>query len=97
MVDLRRSSPTFKKWIGIYLDEQKPYAIYIPRGCAHGFYAITNCEVTYLADNPFSKKHDCYLKWDDPEIGIKWPFSDEPILSEKDKNALNFAECPLFP
>ncbi len=97
LVDLRQSSPTFKKWVGIYLDEQNPYAVYIPRGCAHGFYALTDCEVTYLADNSFSKEHDYSLKWNDPEIGIKWPFSGEPILSEKDKNAVEFSKCPLFP
>ena len=86
-VDIRRSSPTYAKWVGIELSAENHRQLFIPRGFAHGFVTLTNdVEVLYKADNLYAPECDGNIRWDDPEIGIKWPIAPV-VLSEKDAAA----------
>lgn len=91
-VDLREDSATFGKWGGIALREDKYNMVYIPRGFAHGFCALTEeSEVVYKVDNVYSQKNERGLLWNDPDLDISWP-SSNPILSEKDAKNLTLKE-----
>lgn len=87
VVDLRKNSKTYKKWFSIELSAENKKQLFIPKGFAHGFVTLTeNVEVQYKVDEFYSKEHDRSIRYDDPEIGIKWEV-ENPILSEKDLNA----------
>jgi len=86
-VDLRKNSPTYKKWVAVELTEKNKKQLLIPRGFAHGFITLTdNAEFQYKLDNYYDKESDRGIRFNDPEIGIDWG-NEKPILSEKDKNA----------
>ena len=94
-VDLRKGSPTYKKWIMLALSEENKRMLFIPRGFGHAFLTLTDdVEVQYKVDQYYSKEHDRSIRWNDPDIGIDWPIKD-PILSEKDRNApfLKDSDC----
>lgn len=85
-VDMREDSPSFGTWFGVELDDQDHTMFYIPEGCAHGFYALTDCELMYKCGNVYSKPHDAGLAYNDPQIGIEWPIqNDLLILSDRDQ------------
>ena len=87
-VDLRNESPTFGKWHGVILDSEKQNMLYIPRGFAHGFLALTeNCVQSYKCTDFYDPKGEGGLMWNDKTIGIDWKAvapEIEPLLSEKD-------------
>jgi dTDP-4-dehydrorhamnose 3,5-epimerase len=86
-VDLRKGSPTFKKWFSVELSAENMKQLYIPRGFAHGFISLVdNVEVQYKVDEFYSKEFDRSIRFDDPEIGIDWG-NKHPILSQKDCDA----------
>lgn len=93
-VDIRKNSPTFKKWVGLELTEENKLMLWIPRGFAHGFLTLSDeAEIIYkVSDNEYSPKSDAGIIWNDPEININWPIDREPILSGKDRKALLLAE-----
>ena len=93
-VDMRKSSPSFKKWIGVFLSEENGYQLFIPRGFAHGFLALMDDSIVlYKVDQFRHQNNERTLKWDDTLIGIKWPYLNEShSISEKDKNAPNLSE-----
>ncbi|NLZ53586.1 MAG: dTDP-4-dehydrorhamnose 3,5-epimerase [Thermoanaerobacteraceae bacterium] len=94
-VDLRKGSPTYKKWVTVELSAENKRLFLIPKGFAHGFVTLTDdVEVQYKVDEYYSKEHDRSIRYDDPEIGIVWGL-DNLILSEKDKNAplLKNSDC----
>ena len=84
-VDIRLASRTFKKWISFTLSEDNCLALWIPPGFAHGFLATENSDIIYLTTREYNREYDSGIRWNDPELGVKWPI-DTPILSEKDKN-----------
>ncbi|MCX5786107.1 MAG: dTDP-4-dehydrorhamnose 3,5-epimerase [Elusimicrobia bacterium] len=85
-VDLRKDSKTFKKWFGVELSGENRLSLFIPAGFAHGFLALADgSEVTYKCSKEYAPAHDAGIRWDDPAVGVKWPFK-KPRLSEKDKN-----------
>jgi len=86
-VDLRKDSPTFGKYVGIELSEENRVQLLIPKGFAHGFLVLSQyAEFFYKCDNFYNKEFERGIRFDDPDIGIKWPLSKEQlILSEKDK------------
>lgn len=87
VVDLRKNSPTFGKWIGIILTEHNKRQIVVPKGFAHGVLTLVpNTEILYKVDEYYSPEYDRSIRWDDPDFGINWP-TKNPILSDKDKNA----------
>lgn len=86
-VDLRKSSPTFGKWVGVNLSAQNRWQLYIPPGFAHGFYVLSDwAEVLYKASDFYAPRWERTLIWNDPTIDIQWPLLDgkPPLLSEKD-------------
>lgn len=91
-VDIRKGSPTYKKWIAVELSEENKKQLLIPKGFAHGFLTLTdNVEVQYKVDENYSPENDRSIRYDDPEIGVDWGI-DSPILSEKDLNAPMLSE-----
>ena len=85
-VDLRKNSPTYKKWVGIELSDENNFILYIPKGFAHGFCVLSDvAHVIYKCDCEYVPSYDSGIRWNDPDIGIKWPFSN-PIVSDKDRN-----------
>lgn len=94
-VDLRKGSPTYKKWIGIELSRTNKRMLYIPKGFGHGFVTLTSdVEFLYKADDYYNPESDRSIRFDDPDIGVNWGI-ENPILSEKDKNAslLKESDC----
>ena len=92
-VDLRKSSPTYGKYVGVLLSEQNKSQFFIPRGFAHGFLVLSDeAEFVYKCDDFYHPEDEGGLMWNDPEIGIKWPLEgiDELNLSEKDKHNGSF-------
>ena len=85
VVDLRKDSPTYKKWFGIELSEENMLMMYIPRGFAHGFLALENTDLFYKVTEYYHPEYDSGIRWSDPEIGIKWPVMENLIISEKDQ------------
>ncbi len=87
IVDLRKNSPTFQKWMGVWLSAENKKMLYVPKGFAHGFVsAEDNTDVMYKISDFYSQEHDRGILWNDPEIGIVWPKLDcEYLVSEKDK------------
>lgn len=86
-VDIRKGSPTYKKWLAVELTDDNKKQLLIPKGFAHGFLTLTdNAEVQYKVDEYYSHKNDRSIRFDDSEIGIDWGIIN-PILSEKDLNA----------
>jgi len=91
-VDLRKNSPTFGKWDSIVLSEENNKMVLLPRGFAHGFCTLTkDSEVLYKVDNYYTPEFESGIRWNDPDLNIKWPV-EQPILSEKDKNNITFKD-----
>ena len=85
-VDLRANSPTYGKWEGVILSAEKGNQIMIPRGFAHGFVVLSETATfCYKCDELYHPEDEGGIMWNDPEVGIDWPYKDEPLLSEKDK------------
>jgi dTDP-4-dehydrorhamnose 3,5-epimerase len=99
-VDLRRSSPTFKKWVGVWLTDENKRMLWIPPGFGHGFLVFSpSVDLLYKATAFYDATADRALRWDDATIGIRWPLEElgqTPILSTKDLNAASFAKAELF-
>lgn len=95
VVDLRKTSKTYKKFIIVELSEQNKRQILIPCGFGHAFLTMSdNTEVLYKVDNYYDKNLDRSIIWNDPEINIPWPIST-PILSDKDRNAPTLANSDV--
>ena len=87
IVDIRKGSPTYKKWIKVLLTAENKKQLFIPKGFLHGFVTITDeVEVQYKVDDYYNKECDRSVKFNDPEFGVEWGI-ENPIMSEKDKNA----------
>ena len=100
-VDLRKGSPTFGRHVAVELSEENKLQFFIPRGFAHGFAVLSEEAVfTYKVDNAYAPQAEVSVKWDDPEIGIEWPFDkSSAVLSAKDMQARPLRElldviCP---
>lgn len=73
VVDLRKGSPTYKKWISVILSEENHSQLFIPAGFGHGFVTLTeNCELQYKVDKYYSKDCDRSILWCDPELNVQW-------------------------
>jgi dTDP-4-dehydrorhamnose 3,5-epimerase len=97
VVDLKRGSPTYRRWLATELSEDYDKQILIPNGYGHAFLTLTDgCEVLYKVDAFYEASLDRAIAWNDPEIGVDWPIVD-PILSEKDIKApaLKDSDCNL--
>ena len=88
VVDLRKSSKTYKKWIKVTLSEENSKQIFIPKGFGHAFITRSDyCKIEYKVDEYYNKESERSILWSDEEIGIDWELDSQPILSEKDKTA----------
>ncbi len=100
-VDLRRSSPTFKQWVGVRLSDENKRQFWIPPGFGHGFVVMSeSVDFLYKATAYYDQPSDRSLRWDDPAIGIEWPLGElgmAPVLSTKDLNAVPLERADLFP
>ena len=97
-VDLRRSSSTFGKYVSVELNDINKRQFFIPRGFAHGFLVLSDEAIfTYKVDNRYSPENEASIRYDDPNIAIKWPIeSDKMILSAKDMNAVSWENAVFF-
>tara|TARA_R110001583_G_scaffold195527_1_gene375380 strand:- start:18904 stop:19455 length:552 start_codon:yes stop_codon:yes gene_type:complete len=93
-VDIRKSSPTFGQWIGVYLSAENKRQLWIPEGFAHGFYVTSDeAQLVYKCTDYYNPKAELSIKWDDPNISIDWPIQEEGVLvSNKDENAKFYSE-----
>lgn len=98
-VDMRRSSPTFGKWVGEILSADNKKQLWVPEGFAHGFYVMSEtAEFVYKCTEYYAPEHDRSLLWCDETVGIKWPLVNgkSPLLSEKDEAGKTFAKADKF-
>ena len=96
-VDIRKSSPTFSKWVGLELNQNNKKQLWIPKGFAHGFLTLSqSADVLYKATGLWNKKYERTIIWNDPDININWPLKElgknPNLLSEKDLNAPSLKE-----
>jgi len=85
-VDLRRSSAHFARWVGIELSSDRPTQLWVPPGFAHGFCALTDADVLYKCTDAYVASCDRALRWNDPDLAIRWPI-ESPVVSPKDDRA----------
>jgi dTDP-4-dehydrorhamnose 3,5-epimerase len=96
-VDLRKSSSTFGKWVGIHLSAENKKQLWIPEGFAHGFVVLSeSAEFLYKTTDYWAPEHERSLAWNDPKIAIEWPFTEQPALSGKDQKAVSFEYAEVF-
>lgn len=97
-VDLRWSSPSFGKWVGVELSADNQRMLWVPEGFAHGFLTLEDdTDFLYKCTAPYEPSCEFTLAWDDPAVGIEWPLSGiDPIISEKDARGLSLADVPVF-
>jgi len=97
-VDLRRSSPTFGRWVGFTLSAESRRMAWIPPGFAHGYLVVSEtAEFLYKTTDYYAPEHERTLAWNDPALAIAWPLAGEPILAEKDRRGVPLAQAEVFP
>ncbi|EGB96102.1 dTDP-4-dehydrorhamnose 3,5-epimerase [Pseudomonas juntendi] len=96
-VDIRRSSPTFGKWVGAVLSAENKQQLWIPAGFAHGFVTLSEtAEFVYKTTDFYSAKSERCIAWDDPQIAIDWRFDGQPQLSGKDQQGVALSLAEVF-
>ena len=97
-VDIRKSSPTFGKYVMVELSDENKRQFFIPRGFAHGFLVLSEEAIfTYKVDNVYAPQHEASIRWNDEDIHIGWPIETKDVLtSEKDLKAASLKDAELF-
>jgi dTDP-4-dehydrorhamnose 3,5-epimerase len=97
-VDLRRSSPTFGRWVGERLSADSHKQLWVPPGFAHGFVVLSeSAGFLYKTTDYWYPEHERSLRWDDPDLGIDWPLDGlQPLLAAKDAAAPLLREAEVF-
>jgi dTDP-4-dehydrorhamnose 3,5-epimerase len=96
-VDIRKSSPTFGQWVSCILSAENKQQLWIPPGFAHGFCVISeNAEVLYKTTDYYAPQHERCILWNDLDLGISWPITEEPIVSAKDQVGQPFKTAEVF-
>lgn len=96
-VDLRRSSPTFGRWVGEHLSAENKRQLWVPAGFAHGFVVLSeSAEFLYKTTDYYAPQHERCIRWDDADIGIAWPQREAPVLSAKDAAGVAFRDAEVF-
>lgn len=96
-VDMRRSSPTFGKWVGEVLSAENKVQLWVPEGFAHGFVVLSDsAEFVYKTTDYYAPEHERCLAWNDPAVGIDWPVCQPPMVSAKDGCGLSLQIAETF-
>jgi dTDP-4-dehydrorhamnose 3,5-epimerase len=98
-VDLRRSSPSFGRWVGVELSEDNHRQLWVPPGFAHGFYVMSeSADFVYKCTELYAPEHERCLRWDDPALAITWPLRDgaAPLLSAKDATGRLLRDAEVY-
>lgn len=96
-VDLRKSSKTFGQWVGIHLSAENKKQFWVPAGFSHGFVVLSEtAEFLYKTTDYYAPQFERSIRWNDPELAISWPLSDDPLLSAKDANGTFFKDAEVF-
>jgi dTDP-4-dehydrorhamnose 3,5-epimerase len=96
-LDIRRSSSTFGKWVGVELSAENHKMLWIPRGFAHGFSVLSEtAEVAYKADDFYSPENERTILWNDPDVSIDWHLAGEAVLSSKDLQGKLLRDAEVF-
>ena len=89
-VDIRKSSPTFGRWVGAELSEDNQHQLWVPPGFAHGFLVLSDlADFLYKTTDYYAPQYERSILWNDSDLNIDWPIG-EPILSNKDRQGLKF-------
>ena len=97
-VNLRRASPSFGKWVGLRLSSENKRMAWIPPGFAHGFLVLSEyAELLYKTTDFYAAEHQRTIAWNDPELGIAWPLTGEPVVSARDASGTRLLEAEVFP
>lgn len=97
-VDLRKSSPTFGRWIGVHLSADNRRQTWIPPGFAHGFLVLSEtAEFLYKTTEYYAPEYERCILWNDPELAIVWPQTEPPLISMKDQAGSRFSKAEMFP
>ena len=96
-VDLRKSSPTFGKWVGKILSAENKKQLWIPEGFAHGFVVLSDsADFLYKTTNYYAPQHERCIVWNDPDLAIDWCIRELPTLSIKDSHGSTFCQADVF-
>jgi len=98
-VDIRRTSPSFGKWVGVNLSAENKRQVWIPAGFAHGFYILSEwAELVYKVSDIYAPEWERSLLWNDPQLAIPWPLINQqmPILSKRDAEGKPLQIAELF-
>ena len=99
VVDVRRGSSTFGRWVGVELTESNHRMLWIPAGFAHGFLSLRDdTDLTYKCTDVYAARHERTIVWDDPDLAIAWPLpaGQAPLVSPKDVAGQRFASADVF-
>ncbi|MBD8512237.1 dTDP-4-dehydrorhamnose 3,5-epimerase [Photobacterium sp. CAU 1568] len=96
-VDIRKDSPTFGQWVGVYLSAENKRQLWVPEGFAHGFYVTSDeAEFVYKCTDYYNPEVEKSILWNDSKLKISWPITVEPILSDKDSTAKTFENAEML-
>ena len=96
-VDLRRSSPTFGRWVGVSLSAENKRQLWLPAEFAHGFLVTSEkAEFLYKTTDYYAPDYERCIKWNDTHLSINWPLDAEPVVSEKDAHGAAFEDAEVF-
>lgn len=97
-VDVREGSPTFGQWYSAELSDENQRMLWIPRGFAHGFCALTDADLVYKCTDYYAPASERTILWNDPEIAIEWPIAEaDAIVSAKDLAGSTLLEAEVLP
>ena len=97
-VDIRRSSQSFGRWVGVEVSEDNHRQLWLPPGIAHGFLVLSErVDVFYKTTDYYAPEHERVILWNDPDIDIEWPLADQPLLSPRDQAGLPLKQAECFP
>jgi dTDP-4-dehydrorhamnose 3,5-epimerase len=95
--DLRRSSATFGRWLGVELSAENKRIAWVPKGFAHGFLVLSEyAEFLYKTTDFWAPEHERSIAWDDPDLAITWPLTGQPLLSGKDRAGTRLRDAEVF-
>ncbi|MGC7839437.1 dTDP-4-dehydrorhamnose 3,5-epimerase [Pseudomonas wayambapalatensis] len=98
VVDIRRGSPTFGRWVSARLSAENHHQMWVPAGFAHGFVVLSeSADFLYKTTDYYNPAAERCIRWDDPQLAIDWQLESEPLLSAKDQSGVLLQDAELFP